>query len=324
MSLRSNFFKRISASFIMLALLMTSCSSEIPQTETVLLPSATISQNDLTIATVAISATTAIVETTETTPAEKKYNPNDPESWKFLPVIPDSVSERVKEIYRAGIENGMNPNAFSKAGDCETYTDYFLAPFDLKETGFRLGEYTSLEQVIEKYKGSFARRSIAAKQGFNVASVLSPLWADTTQCKSNEAPLICEIRLYKPSIMLIMFGTNDVNMSSADAFEKNLRQLIDFTIANNVVPVLATKADNLEGDGSINAIIARVAYEYEIPVWNLWRALQELPSGGLKEDQIHLTYAQPFFDNTENMQNGWPVRNLTALQMLEFLMIELP
>ncbi len=63
-----------------------------------------------------------------------------------------------------------------------------------------------------------------------------------------------------------MFGTNDVNTSSRAKFEANLRYLLDITIANKVVPVLVTKADNLEGDGSINAIIARVAYEYEIPL----------------------------------------------------------
>ncbi len=47
--------------------------------------------------------------------------------------------------------------------------------------------------------------------------------------------------------------------------------------------------------------------------------MQEIPAGGLKPDQIHLTYAQPFFDSPENMQMGWPVRNLTDLQMLDFL-----
>jgi hypothetical protein len=94
---------------------------------------------------------------------------------------------------------------------------------------------------------------------------------------------------------------------------------LDIAIDNNVVPVLVTKADNLEGDGSINAIISRVAYEYDIPLLNLWRAMQAIPEGGLEPDQIHLTYAQPFFDSPENMQKGWPVRNLVSLQMLEFL-----
>ena len=123
--------------------------------------------------------------------------------------------------------------------------------------------------------------------------------------------------------MLVMFGTNDVNTSSRAGFEANLRRLLDIALRNNVVPVLVTKADNLEGDGSINAIIARVAYEYELPLLNLWRAMQDLPDGGLEPDQIHLTYAQPFFDEPANMLMGWPVRNLVTLQMLEFLHNEL-
>ncbi len=247
------------------------------------------------------------------------YDPSVPDSWKDLPIIPASLSPFAQDLYTQGIDGGLHQDAFSKVGDCETSAEYFLAPFDMKETGYRLGEYSSLETVIQKYEGSFERRSLAAKSGFSVASVLSPIWADSTLCKSEESPIVCEIRIHKPAIVLIMFGTNDVNTSSRAQFEINLKRLLDITIANKVVPVLVTKADNLEGDGSINAIIARVAHEYEIPLMNFWRAMQQIPGGGLKPDQFHLTYAQPFFDSPENMQMGWPVRNLTTLQMLAFL-----
>ena len=247
------------------------------------------------------------------------YDPSDPDSWKDLPVIPESLSPFVHDLYNQGKGSGLNQEAFSKAGDCETSTDYFLAPFDMSERGYRLGEYSSLETVILKYAGSFERRSLSAKSSFSAASVLSPIWADASLCQSEESPIVCEIRIHRPAIMLVMFGTNDVNTSSRAKFEANLRYLLEIAIANNVVPVLVTKADNLEGDDSINAIIARLAWEYEIPLMNFWRAMQQIPGGGLKPDQIHLTYAQPFFDSPENMQMGWPVRNLTALQMLAFL-----
>lgn len=256
---------------------------------------------------------TVVVET----PAA--YDPLVPDSWKDLPVIPESLSQRVRDLYNNGKVSGLHQDAFSKAGDCETSTEYFLAPFDMHERGYSLGEYSSLETVINKYEGSFARKSMAAKSSFSVASVLSPVWADTSLCKSGESPIVCEIRIHKPAIMLVMFGTNDVNTSSRTKFEANLKYLLDIAIANNVVPVLVTKADNLEGDGSINTIIARVAFEYELPLMNFWRAMQEIPAGGLQPDQIHLTYAAPFFDSPGNMQMGWPVRNLTALQMLAFL-----
>jgi hypothetical protein len=177
--------------------------------------------------------------------------------------------------------------------------------------------------VIDYYTGSFERRSLAAKSSFSAASILAPVWADPALCKSGESPLVCEIRVHKPALMLVMVGTNDVKASSLAGFETNLKNLLKIAMANNIVPVLVTKADNLEGDGSYNAIIARLAFEYEIPLLNLWRAMNEIPNNGLELDQVHLTYAQPFFDSPENMQKGWPVRNFTALQMLEFMMNQL-
>ncbi len=263
----------------------------------------------------------AVTATAEPTPAV--YDPALPQSWVNLPVIPQTISQRVRELYEEGKTSGLNQQAFSKVGDCETFSPYFLAPFDLNPSGYRFGAYTSLGTVLTTYAGSFERASQAAASGFSVASVLSPLWADPAVCRSGETPLICEIRIHKPAIILVMFGTNDVKTSSREGFESNLKRLLDLALANNVVPVLVTKADNLEGDGAINAIIARVGYEYDLPVLNLWRAMQPLPNAGLMEDGIHLTYAQPYFDLPENMQMGWPVRNLVTLQMLEFLYNEL-
>jgi hypothetical protein len=318
-----------SASLILLALFTVGCSTpqKPSQQPTIIAAGSTSTSLPMTSTSTPAphdATPTEIIPTTELMPTPKPvYDPNIPDSWKSLPVIPTTVSDRVHQIYEIGKKSGLNQHAFSKVGDCETYSPYFLAPFDLGPSGYDLGGYSSLEKLITFYEGSFSRQSLAAKQGFSVSSVLSSFWADPQRCKPNESPLICEIRVQKPAIMLVMFGTNDVKTSSREAFEKNLKLLLDWTIKNNVVPVLATKADNLELDGSINAIIARVAYEYELPVWNYWRALQELPDGGLEADQTHLTYAQPFFNNPENMQKGWPVRNLTALLVLEKLTNEL-
>ena len=225
------------------------------------------------------------------TPTPAVYDPADPASWVYLPVIPDHLSQRVRDLYEMGKTSGSNQHAFSKAGDCETSTQYFLAPFDMNPNGYRLGNYGTLAEVISYYEGSFERVSLAASSGGSVAKVLSPLWADTTQCRENESPLVCEIRIHRPAILLVMFGTNDVKASSPENFELNLKKLVDISLSNNVVPVLVTKADNLEGDNSMNTIIVRVANEYELPVLNMWRVMQELPNEGLQSDGIHLTYA---------------------------------
>ena len=87
-----------------------------------------------------------------------------------------------------------------------------------------------------------------------------------------------------------------------------------------MVPILATKGDNPEGDHSINAEIAKIAVDYDIPLWNLWAALQPLPNQGhetVLNDGFHLSFSRNFFDKPKNMLSGWPWRNLTALQALD-------
>jgi hypothetical protein len=251
----------------------------------------------------------------ETATSESFYDPSVPDSWKNLPVIPETVSQKMIDLYKKGQESGNNKRAFSKAGDCETSSEYFLSPFDLGPKNYTLGSHSDLQEVINHFRGSFGRVSIAAKPSFSVSSMFTSLWSDPALC-GDEYPISCEYRINRPAFALIMFGTNDVH-NSPDVFEKNLRALIEFSLKNHVIPILATKADNLEGDGRINATIAQLAYEYEVPVWNFWRAVQGLPGNGMKEDQVHFTYAPNDFDNPDDMLRGWPVRNLTALQVLD-------
>ena len=52
----------------------------------------------------------------------------DPEDWQNWPVVP-TVSAVARAIYEAGLEKGTDPDHFSKVGDCQNITTYFLAPF---------------------------------------------------------------------------------------------------------------------------------------------------------------------------------------------------
>lgn len=245
-----------------------------------------------------------------------------PGEWISLPVIPTSLSTRAAEIYQQGLEMGNNPAAFAKIGDCETTITWFLGDFDLGEQYYALGDYASLADVISAFPGSFGRISVAARRGMNAAAVLSPIWADPEQCLAGETPLDCEFRIMQPSIVFIMLGTNDIY--NRDTFEAQMREIIETSIARGVLPVLATKADNLEGDHWVNETIARLAQEYELPLWNFWAAVQDLPHAGLQEDGAHLTWAPNRFDNPFNLEAAWPWRNITALQMLAFLQESLP
>ena len=115
------------------------------------------------------------------------------------------------------------------------------------------------------------------------------------------------------SIVIISMETWWAHKPAKD-YEKNLWQVVEYALS---LTILATKADNLEGDHAINATIARLAYEYDIPLWNFWLAVQPLPDHGLQPDGSHLTWAGPYFDDPIRMQAAWPWRNLTALQVLD-------
>lgn len=249
------------------------------------------------------------------TPTSRPLPPTlAPDAWKELPVIP-TVSDTARAIYQRGLQMGNDPHAFSKVGDCQNVPSMFLTIFD--ESGYyRLGEqYAYLQPTIEWFSGSFSRESQAVRRGFNAASVVSPIWADPKVCKPGETPLDCELRLHHPSIAIVSLET--WWRGDTANYEMYVRQILEDTIAHGTVPIIATKADDLEGDHRINATIALLANEYDIPLWNFWRAVQPLPSHGLLADGFHLTFDDNYFDDPETMRAAWPWRNLTALQALD-------
>jgi len=266
---------------------------------------------------VTVVPTAAAQEIQEPSPAMTEILPTAaPERWEDWPVVPEGVSERTIAIYRQGLAMGNRPNAFSKIGDCETHTTWFLYDFDQGSNAYNLGPYGELQSVIDYFDGSYERLSVATKWGFNSASIMTTLWADPEKCVFGDTPISCELRLHKPSFAIVALGTND--SGNPDRFEENYRKVVEACIENGVVPILATKADNLEGDGTINATIVKVAQEYEVPLWNFWAALQDLPKQGLQDDGAHLTfYPNDFSDSRALEEASWPRRNLTALQVLE-------
>ena len=234
--------------------------------------------------------------------------------WMNAPVLP-TASETARQIYRRGLELGNDPHAFSKVGDCQNITTYFLANFE-RRNYYDLGEHAYLQETLDWFAGSFIRESAAVKGGYNAAAILTPLRADPKQCMKSENPIACEFRLHNPSIALI--SLEEWWSREPENYEKYMRKIIEYTIEEGVVPIIATKADNLEGDHLINTTIARLAWEYDIPLWNFWGAVQVIPSQGLLEDGFHLTRSPNFFDFKINtMPSGWSTRNLTALQVID-------
>src|SRR6185436_2444602 len=199
-----------------------------------------------------------------TTPERKDLLPRD--GWMQLSVVPTAVSDRARAIYEYGLYLGNDPTHFSIIGDCQNVSSYFMSAFD-KPGEFSLGtEYSYLQPTIDYYQGSFSRKSLAVKGGFNAAAVLSPLRADRKHCNPNESPLDCELRTWRPSIVIVSMETW-WSEKPAEEYDKYMRRVLDRIIETGALPIIATKADNLEGDHSINATIAQIAYEYDIPLW---------------------------------------------------------
>lgn len=229
------------------------------------------------------------------------------------PVLP-VVSQAARDIYQRGLEQGNNPRAFSKIGDCNSVTPFFLAAFDKGE--YRLGPtYAYLQAVIDNFAGSFGRDGMASRDGLNTASMFDPNWANPQLCERGETPLACEVRLNNPSVAIVSLGTNG-GWQTNEEYETYMRRLLDFLIEGGVLPILSTKADNLEGGDRFNRIVVRLAGEYQLPLWDFALAARGLPNGGLA-DSYHLTYGQAFYDTAAAPQRGWALRNLTALQALD-------
>jgi len=230
-----------------------------------------------------------------------------PDDWQLWPVVP-TVSARAREIYAAGKAMGNDPTHFSKVGDCQNITEAFMGIYDLPgRYSLPIGQ-EALQTTIDEFRGSFGREGMAVKGGFNVASVLSPMWADPDYCQVGETPLECELRLHRPAFVFISMEVWFEGRTPA-VYEGYLRQIVEYTISQGAVPILATKADNVEGDHSINRATAQVAYDYDVPLWNFWRAVQPLPDQGIDwardSDGFHLTV------------DAWNVRSYTALQSLD-------
>jgi len=239
-----------------------------------------------------------------------------PERWQEWPVIP-VLSVRAREIYQNGLAMGNDPHAFSKIGDCQNIPEAFLGIYDLPGRYSFTPEFQFLDETVTYYSGSFNRLGESVRGGFNASSVLLPLWANTEVCSPGENSVECENRIHNPSIVIISL---EVWFSgrTPDVYENYMRRIIEYNIALGTLPVLSTKADNVEGDHSINYTVAKLAYEYDLPLWNYWLAVQPLPNQGLDP-----TDSTGFHLNVD----GWNSRSFTALQVLDTIrrtMNELP
>lgn len=292
--------------FILMALMLSNCSAGIrtaqgpvadANTNVTIPPTA---QPAAIVAKQADAANTPAVSPTPDTRLK-------PEDWREWPPVPEEFPVHLAEIYQKGQTLGNDPTHFSKVGDCQSIQEALLGMFE-KGKPYRLSQNNkALEETIAHFAGSFGRDGQAVQGGYNAASVLSPLWANPDACQPGETPLDCELRTYQPSFLIISLEIAFPGRTT-EAYEKYMRRIIERAIEKGAIPILVTKADNVEGDHSINLATARLAHEYDIPLVNWWLHAQGMSNKGFdpeRDDGFHIS------------MDAWTERSLLVLKTLD-------
>ena len=198
------------------------------------------------------------------------------DQWQSLPILPENIDPTLQKVYQAGLEFGNDPHAFSIFGDCQTRPEEFFGVFERDASVFE-GLSPELQETVENFAGSFTRESPTAQDGTTPGSLLWQAWhRGDYGCTFAETPVECELRIHRPSFVIIQVGTHFESRNT-----DYLRRIIEQLIEAGVVPILATKADNRELDHRINRDMALLASEYDLPLWNFWAAVSDLPERGL-------------------------------------------
>lgn len=237
-------------------------------------------------------------------------------------------------IFATGQALGNRANVFSKIGDSITVAEEAFGPFGFGV--YNLGDYSYLRSTISFFSAqarnnnSFNNTSLAARNGFTTASILNSEFANPAVCLHGESPLACEYRLTRPAVAIILLGTNDTTHIPIDQFAQNMRVIADYSIANGVIPVLTSIPPRLHIPGraeAYNQLILDVAQERGLPFLDFYGALVTLPDSGMNPDGIHpstppLGFEQGADFRGNNLQYGYVMRNLTVLQALHVLHVE--
>ena len=241
-------------------------------------------------------------------PAAISLDPADWQTWPVLPIVP----ENARQIYLLGQSLGNDPHALSVFGDCQSEPAVFLGIY---ETDLQVVATLPLplQQTVAWFSGSLNRPSPTSRGGATTGALLWMDWnAEYNQthygCSPNETPVQCELRIHKPSFVIIHVGSHYEARN-----EGYMRTILNQLIAAGVVPILGSKADDLEGDNHVNAQYAALAVEYKIPFWNFWATLDDLPNHGLFPAPADNRFPGGLYLTDE----AAAIQRLSALQVLD-------
>jgi len=235
-------------------------------------------------------------------------------------ILPPAVQENVKQIFAKGQTLGNNAQRFSKVGDSIIEQPHYMVKFDTPD--YNLGQYAYLQDVLNYYRGSYGRDSLAVRRGLHSWSWNNPTWADKDQCLPDEGPIACEYRVNKPSVSFIVLGSNDVGVP--EYFRKSMEELVQFTIDQGVIPIIVTKADRHEGDPDKNinnTILKETAAKFNVPLLDFDAVAGTMPNRGIDPaDGTHLMfYYAHDYSVPVAFTKGHGVHDLTSVITLDKL-----
>jgi hypothetical protein len=220
-----------------------------------------------------------------------------------IPLVP----EFARLVYQLGQSLGNDPRAFSVFGDCQSEPQVFMGVYET-DPQVVAALPMNLQETVVWFSGSFNRRSPTVRGGTTAGALLWDQWHQNKfTCTIYETPLLCELRIHKPSFVIIHVGTHYENRN-----QEYMRTILDQLIAAGVVPILASKADDRELDMHVNAQYAQLAVEYNLPFWNFWAAVDGLPNRGL--------YTRPDASYQGDLyltEEAAAIQRLSALQVLD-------
>ncbi len=251
--------------------------------------------------------------------------------YPVVPAISGQMAQSLQQVYWSGMTNfGNQAGAFAKVGDDAMDSDNFMKPFAVPGS-YNLDSFGGLQALIDVYAATSVRASIdptinsfnvdsvAAEEGYGIENLSGPTPAGPPCDVLGGTPLSCEYQATRPSIALISFSAPNVTYMNPDQFRSELQVLVlDSLSTYGVIPVLATiPAGNgytTEQLAPYNQAIVEVASQSGtggIPLWNLWRAMQER---GISDPNSVAPQGPADFSA---LNYGYNIRNLTALQTLE-------
>lgn len=270
--------------------------------------------------------------------------------WQELPVTPTLgpvVINHLQKISSRGEQLGNHPGVVAKIGDSITASPSFLQALacsppqlgrwdELRGTlGFfgRTAVPRGSEEAQCEVSNSYSRLGVAAVGGWRAADALLPR-ESFPECQGLPA-VSCELLLLRPSVALIMFGTNDLEEITAVQFRLDLARVVRLVSSAGTIPVISTIPPRARQPFSLrvtrfNAEIASLAENRALPLWNYWRQMVEpgVPNAGLSRDGVHPSALCPpctaIDFRTEGLREGYALRNLGALRVLDRLRRAVP